>query len=86
MSLALQRSIMIARKKEWPDNTLDNLSTRSLLYSGEQLDNRKSIYRVTEKAASLLPSSSSSLSLFVEKTNQSIANERPATYAIGPSF
>lgn len=53
VSLALQRSIMIARKKEWPDNTLDNLSTWSLLYSGEQLDNRKSIYHVTERTPRL---------------------------------
>lgn len=35
MSLTLRRSIIVARKKEWTDNTLDNLSTR-LLYSKEQ--------------------------------------------------
>ncbi|KAL0104124.1 hypothetical protein PUN28_017082 [Cardiocondyla obscurior] len=36
MSLALRRSIIVSRKKEWTDNTLDNLSTQ-LLYSKEYL-------------------------------------------------
>lgn len=42
-----RRPITSAHKKEWFDNATDNLSTR-LFYREEWLDNRKSIYRVTE--------------------------------------